>query len=178
MSIRNVFSGRVISLNLEQVTLPNGVDCTLEIVHHPGGAAAVALDGDGQVCMLRQFRHAVGGWLWELPAGKIDDEEPHLLTAQRELREEAGLIAAAWQPLGAMHSSPGVFTESVYLYLATGLTSTATARESEEVLEVHWLSLSEACAMARDGTISDAKTVIGLLRAEAIVDALALAPIP
>ena len=167
MSIQNVFNGRIIHVNLEAVTLPNGVDCTLEIVHHPGGAAAVALDEAGRVCMLRQFRHAVGEWLWELPAGKIDNKEPHLDTAQRELREEAGLLASHWQSLGAMISSPGVFTEAVHLYLATGLTTTATELESEEVLEVHWLSFADACAMARDGTISDAKTVIGLLRAEA-----------
>jgi len=169
MSIQNVFNGRIIHVNLEDVRSPNGVDCTLEIVHHPGGAAAVALDDSGQVCMLRQFRHAVGEWLWELPAGKIDNKEPHLETAQRELREEAGLIADTWQSLGAMISSPGVFTESVYLYFATGLTQVATEREAEEVLEVHWLSLAEACAMARNGTISDAKTVIGLLRAESHV---------
>ena len=176
MSIHNVFTGRVISVNLEEVTLPNGVHCTLEIVHHVGGAAAVALDDDSRVCMLRQFRHAAGGWLWELPAGMIDDKEPHLMTAQRELREEAGLIARTWHPLGAMLSSPGVFTESVHLYLATGLTHTATARESEEVLEVHWLAFSEACAMARDGTIVDAKSVIGLLRAEAHINAASLQP--
>lgn len=166
MPVHNVFNGRIIQVNLEDVTLPNGVDCTLEIVHHPGGAAVVALDSSGQVCMLRQFRHAVGEWLWELPAGKIDNQEPHLETAQRELREEAGLIADHWKSLGAMISSPGVFTETVYLYLATELTQTATERESEEVLEVHWLNFSDACAMARDGTINDAKTVIGLLRAE------------
>jgi 8-oxo-dGTP pyrophosphatase MutT (NUDIX family) len=169
MSIDTVFTGRIIHVNLENVTLPNGVDCTLEIVHHPGGAAAVALDDAGQVCMLRQFRHAVGEWLWELPAGKIDNKEPHLETAQRELREEAGLIAGNWQSLGAVISSPGVFTEAVALYLASGLTQTATERESEEVLEVHWFSFSAACAMARDGTINDAKTVIGLLRADAHV---------
>ena len=107
--------------------------------------------------------------VWEHHGLRQRVKEPHLATAQRELREEAGLTADNWQLLGAMISSPGVFTESVYLYLATGPTQGATDRENEEVLEVHWLDFAEACAMARDGSISDAKTVIGLLRAESHV---------
>jgi 8-oxo-dGTP pyrophosphatase MutT (NUDIX family) len=81
----------------------------------------VALDQADQVCLLRQYRYATGGWLWELPAGKIDDEEPPAQTARRELEEEAGREAADWRELGCMHSSPGIFTEVVYLYLARDL---------------------------------------------------------
>lgn len=84
-----VFEGRIIDVTIDRVTLPNGVECDLEVIHHPGGAAAVAVDTKQRVCLLRQYRISVSGWLWELPAGTIDDGEPHLQTAQRELREEA-----------------------------------------------------------------------------------------
>jgi len=165
-----LFRGRIISLTQESVRLPNGHEAALEIVHHPGGAAVVALDQAEQVCLLRQYRYAAGGWLWELPAGKIDDEEPPARTAQRELVEEAGREAADWRELGFMHSSPGIFTEVVYLYLARGLTPAALGHEHEEVIEVHWLPLTLALRWCVDGTISDAKTLIGLFRAQAILE--------
>jgi 8-oxo-dGTP pyrophosphatase MutT (NUDIX family) len=83
--VRTVFAGRVIRVNVETVRLPNDHVAELEIIHHPGGAAAVALDRDRRVCLLRQFRHAAGGWIWELPAGKLEPNEPPLATVQREL---------------------------------------------------------------------------------------------
>ena len=159
------FKGRVVSVSTEEVTLPNGQRTVLEIVRHPGGAAVVALNGRRQVCLLRQYRHVAGGWLWELPAGKLEPDEPPLSTAQRELAEEAGVSARDWHSLGSCLSSPGVFTERVHLYLATGIDAVATAHERAEVIEIHWLPLERACAWALDGTIDDAKTVIGLLRA-------------
>src|SRR5690606_14925669 len=105
-SSRNVFKGRVLTLNLEQVRLPNGQVAELEIAHHPGGAAVVAVDAEGRVCLLRQFRHAAGGWLTELPAGKLDGGEPPLECARRELAEEAGVSARRWEKLGEFFSSP------------------------------------------------------------------------
>lgn len=164
-----LFQGRIIHLTQEQVRLPNGHEAELEIVHHPGGAAVVALDAEDRVCLLRQYRHATGGWLWELPAGKIDNREPPLDTARRELAEEAGRKAANWRELGFMHSSPGILTEVVHLYLARDLTLTATGHEHEEVIEVHWLPLAEALAWCQDGRVSDAKTLIGLFRAQAVL---------
>ena len=89
VDVTHVFSGRVIEVNVERVQLPNGSIAELEIIRHPGGAAVVALAADNRICLLRQFRHAVGGWIWELPAGKIDNREPPLDTARRELEEEA-----------------------------------------------------------------------------------------
>ncbi len=103
----SIYQGRVIELALETVELPNGDQVELEIVHHPGGAAAVALDEQDRVCLLRQFRHASQGWLWELPAGRIDAGELPFDTARRELAEEAGLQAVDWTDLGPMHSSRG-----------------------------------------------------------------------
>src|SRR6204780_2575469 len=117
-TVRNVFRGRVITVNVETVRLPNGHVAELEIIHHPGGAAIVAIDAARRVCLIRQFRHAAGGWVWELPAGKLEPGEPPLEPAQRELREEAGTNAQNWDSLGVYVSSPGVFTEIVPLYLA------------------------------------------------------------
>jgi 8-oxo-dGTP pyrophosphatase MutT (NUDIX family) len=159
------FTGRVVTLTVDDVTLPNGHRTPLEIVHHPGGAAAVAIDDQDRVCLLRQYRHAAGGWLWELPAGKLEPNEPPLLTAQRELIEEGGVIAREWDSLGMFHPSPGVLTEKVHLFLARGLSATAAAPESGEVFELSWIPFTQAYGWALDGTIADAKSLIGLFRA-------------
>lgn len=164
-----IFHGRIIEVEVEIVRLPNGSDLELEIVRHPGGAAVVALDGEARVCLLRQYRPVIDDWLWELPAGKIDDQEPPFTTAQRELAEEAGLAAARWEGLGSMVSSPGVFTERVHLYLARELSEVPDTPHPSEIFEVHWVPLYDVLARARNGTITDAKTVIGVCRAAAIL---------
>jgi len=164
---RNVLTGRVITVNIETVRLPNGHIADLEIIHHPGGAAAVAVDEQQRVCLIRQYRHAVGGYIWELPAGKLEPAEAPLLTAQRELIEEAGCEAAHWHSLGAVVSSPGVFTETVHLFLALGLRPAKMAHEDAEVIEIHWVDLASACQRAEAGDINDGKTALGLLRARA-----------
>lgn len=169
LSVRTVFQGRIIRVNVETVRLPNGHVSDLEIIHHPGGAAVVALDAARRVCVLRQYRHAVAGWVWELPAGKLEPQESPQATASRELVEEAGSSARSWTSLGTYVSSPGVFTEIVHLYLAEGLDSVKMAPEEGELLEVHWLDLQEACRRAEDGEINDGKTVVGLLRARKLV---------
>jgi ADP-ribose pyrophosphatase len=172
-----IFQGSVIDLGVETVELPNGNQAALEIVRHPGGAAAVALDEQERVCLLRQFRHAADGWLWELPAGKIDPGETPFATAARELGEEAGVTAADWTDLGPMHSSPGVCTEVIHLFLGRGLEPVGHAHHRDEVIEIHWLPLSQALDWCGDGTITDAKTLVGLYRASALIkSALELIP--
>jgi 8-oxo-dGTP pyrophosphatase MutT (NUDIX family) len=163
------YTGRVISVTTDEVALPNGHRALLEVVHHPGGAAAVALDEAGSICLLRQYRYVADGWLWELPAGKLEPNEPPLATAQRELTEEAGVRARRWDSLGTVLSSPGVFSERLHLYLARGIMPAATAHERAEVIEVHWLPFGQARDWALDGTIADAKSVIGILRAWELV---------
>jgi 8-oxo-dGTP pyrophosphatase MutT (NUDIX family) len=174
ISQRTVFRGRIITLNLETVELPNGHVAELEIIHHPGGAAVVALDAQDRVCLLRQFRHAAQGWIWELPAGKLEPNEPPLVTAGRELAEEAGATAEQWQALGSYVSSPGVFTEVVHLFLARSLHSVKTSHEASESIEVHWVDFNAACMRAAHGEIDDGKTALGLLRAQAVLRELAL----
>lgn len=165
MSSEIVFKGRIIQLSLDRITLPNGEAAEFEIIHHPGGAAVVALDAEHRVCLLRQYRHAIGDWLWELPAGKLDNREPPLDCARRELEEEAGRQAGDWRSLGRIISSPGVFTEVVHLFLARDLAPVPVRPEAHEVLEVHWIGWSEVLAMAQRGDIVDAKTLAGLWRA-------------
>jgi 8-oxo-dGTP pyrophosphatase MutT (NUDIX family) len=161
------FRGRVVHVTVDEVVLPNGHRTELDIVHHPGGAAVVALDTKERVCLLRQYRYVADGWLWELPAGKLEVNEAPLVTAQRELIEEAGTRASEWHSLGSYLSSPGVFTEVIHLFLATALAPAARAHESSEVIEVHWVALDEARRWALDGTIRDGKTALGVLRAAA-----------
>lgn len=167
---RNQFTGRVIRVDIETVTFPDGHQFELEVVRHPGGAAVVVLDETQYVCLLRQYRHIAGQWLWELPAGKIDPGEQPLQTAQRELAEEAGLEASHWQALGSVYTSPGVFTEVVHLYLARDTRPVVIRHEAEELIEINWVKFEEALDWAKNGQINDAKTVIGLFRAAGLID--------
>jgi len=163
---RKIFTGRVIEVSVDDVQLPNGIRIPLEIVRHPGGAAVVAIDDQDRVCLLRQFRHAAGGYIFELPAGKLEPAEPPDVTARRELVEEASMSATAWSPLGTYFSSPGCFTEVIHLYLATGLRKTPGTPEQDEVFQVEWWPFETALQKALSGELTDAKTIIGILRAD------------
>lgn len=162
---REIFSGRVINVSVDDVQLPNGMRIPLEIVRHPGGAAVVAIDDQDRVCLLRQFRHAAGGYIIELPAGKLEPHEPPDVTARRELAEEASTSAENWHALGAYFSSPGCFTEVIHLYLATGLQAAPGTPDKDEVFQVEWWPFETALTKALSGELTDAKTIIGILRA-------------
>lgn len=166
LSTREVFRGRITRMTVDTVALPNGHHADLEILHHPGGAAAVVIDEQGRVCLLHQYRHAAGGRVWELPAGRLEPGEEPIDTIRRELVEEAGVKAADVRPLGVSLSSPGVFTERIHLFLARTLTHVPDAREAAEVFDVHWVPLDVAIRRALEGEIDDSKTVVGLLRAQ------------
>ncbi len=164
---KEIYEGRVIKVSVDTVDLPNGVRLPLEIVRHPGGAAAVAIDAHNRICLLRQYRHAAGGYIHELPAGKLEPGEPPEITVKRELVEEGAVSAAKWESLGAYFSSPGVFTEVIHLYLATDLTPAESAPEAGEVFEVEWWPFELAVEKASNGEFTDGKTIIGILRAAA-----------
>jgi 8-oxo-dGTP pyrophosphatase MutT (NUDIX family) len=173
------FRGRIITVTTDEVRLPNGHLALLEVVHHPGGAAVVAIDAEERVCLLRQYRYVADGWLWELPAGKLEPNEPPLDTARRELIEEAGVSARSWRSLGSYLSSPGIFTEVLHLFLATDIEPATTAHERSEVIEVHWVPFTEACEWAVSGELRDGKTAMGLMRARYVREsAAARAPSP
>ena len=163
---RLIYEGRVIKLEIESVTLPNGVSLELELVRHPGGAAVVAVDESGRVCMLRQYRHAAGGWLWEIPAGKLETGEAAGNTASRELAEEAGLHAGSWEALGKILVTPGFCDETIDLFLARNLTATKLQQQADELIEIHWMAFGDVLDKVYDGTISDAKTMLGLILAD------------
>ena len=162
---KTLYAGRIVTLHIDRVELPNGAECELEVVKHPGGAAIVALDEKRRICILRQYRHAANGWIWELPAGKLEPQELPQTTAQRELLEEAGVVASRWESLGTMLSSPSVFSEIIHLFLARDLNHVPLQHEVHEAIEVHWLPFDEVFNRAVTGEIRDAKTLAGLLRA-------------
>jgi len=166
-----IFSGKIIQVNKEKVRLPDESISDLEIVYHRGGAAIVAINEKYEICMLRQYRHAVREWVWEIPAGILEENDESILKrAQAELQEETGCSAQCWSELGVVQSSPGVFTEKVHLFLASDLTVGEQQLEQGEVLEVHWISLETAIAQIHDGLINDAKTCIAIIRAAKILD--------
>jgi len=167
---RHIYRGRIVDLRLEEVTLPNQVTVTLEIIRHPGAAAVVALDADGCVTLVHQFRHAAGGFIWEIPAGKLDPGEQPVQCAARELREEAGLVAGELIALGSILTAPGFCDERIHLFLARRLTTAAQRLDHDEVLSVSRVPLSEAIEMIRRGDIVDAKSIAGLHHAVAFLD--------
>lgn len=170
-SSEDIYDGRVISLRLDTVAMPGDGESVREVVDHPGAVGVVALDDDGAVTMLRQYRHPVGAYLWELPAGLRDvGDEPPLVTAQRELAEEVGLAAERWQLLTTSYSTPGFCTEQVGLYLAQGLSAVDrpqgfTPEHEEQDMSVERVPLEQAVQMVFDGTVCNALAVIGLLAA-------------
>jgi ADP-ribose pyrophosphatase len=171
----SIYRGKVIDLSLETALLPNGHSISLEIVHHPGGAAIVAVDEGQRLCLLRQYRHAAGGWIWELPAGKREHDEDPLVTAQRELEEEAGLRASSWQKLGTTLTTPGFCDEIIHLYLAQGLTTVAQHIEPHELLECHWIPWNQVQEWIYTGSLTDAKSIIGIHLAQTALNASHLA---
>ena len=166
---RPIFNAGVIDLGLETATLPNGLTVDLPIIRHPGAAAIVALDRDQRVAMLHQYRHAVGGTIWEIPAGCRGAGESGRQCAERELLEEAGVSAARWDHLGSLVTIPSICDERIELYLARELSHGATNHEADEVIRVEWLELARVMTMIRSGEIVDAKTIAAIYQAHAVV---------
>lgn len=168
MKTRNrttLFSGLVV--NLEQMEVEVGAKGwhTYQIVRHPGGVAVLPLHDDGTVTLIRQLRPAIDAVTVELPAGRRDHGETPESCGLRELAEETGLAAGRLESLGVLHTSPGVFDEEIHLYLATELRQGEAEPEAYEEIETVRLHLAEALEMARDGRISDGKTIVALFRA-------------
>jgi len=160
--IKEIYKGRVVTLNLETVTLPNNVTVELEVVRHPGAAAMVPIKADGTVVLIRQFRLAAGGYIYEIPAGKLHPGEDPRECAARELEEEIGYRATHMEKLGTFFTAPGFTDEVMHLFKATGLEPGTQNLGHDEVLEIIDIPLDKAIELIKDGTIRDAKTIIGL----------------
>lgn len=163
------WQGRTITLDSERVVLPNGREVELDVVRHPGATAIVPLDAEGSVILVRQYRHTVGGWLLEVPAGTLSPGEEPASGASRELEEETGLRAGTLRELGSILVSPGFCDERIWLFLATDLVAAEQRLEEDEVLALERLPLAEAERRAIAGEIVDAKSTCAILRAAALV---------
>jgi ADP-ribose pyrophosphatase len=161
---RSLHAGRVGDFGIETVRLPNGQVVDLEILRHPGASAVVPLHDDGTVTLLSQHRHAAGGSIWEIPAGKLEPGEDPAACAARELAEEASL-AGTLVRLTSILTTPAFTDEVIHLYLATELLPAAGVPDADEILRPVRMPLKEALAMIRSGAIIDAKTIVGLLLA-------------
>ncbi|MDH4085521.1 MAG: NUDIX hydrolase [Nitrospira sp.] len=160
--VRNIYTGKVVTLNVDTVKLPNGVTIDLETIRHPGAAAVVPMKDDGTVVLIRQFRHAAGGFIYEIPAGKLSPGEDPLHCAARELEEEVGYRAASFELLSSIFTAPGFADEVIHVYKATGLIKGRQQLDHDEVLEIVEMPLTAAMGKIVDGTIRDGKTIVGL----------------
>lgn len=165
---RRAYTGRVISLDIDTVRFPDGTTGDLEIIRHPGASAIVPFlsdpaGGDPTILLLRQYRYAGGGYLLEVPAGRLESGEDPRVCAARELREETGCTAAKIEHLTSILTTPGFTDERIHLFMATGITRGEASVEHDEFIEVEAVALSKALSMIENGEIVDAKTALALL---------------
>jgi ADP-ribose pyrophosphatase len=168
LASRRAYDGRLLTVDVDSVRLPNGTALELEMVRHPGAAAVVPLlsDSDAEdplVLLLRQYRYAAEGMVWEIPAGVLEPGEDPLACARRELREETGAEAEQIEHLTTVFTTPGFTDERIHLFMATGIRAGSATPNADELIEVRTLPFSRALKMIRDGEIVDAKTIVALL---------------
>lgn len=160
-----LYEGRVFKLFRENVTLNNGVTVDLDIIRHPGASAMIPMSGNDNVILIKQYRHAIGDFIWEIPAGTLDPNETPLECAKRELIEETGFSANTWQKLGEITPVPGYSNELIHIFLANDLMPAEQDLDKDEVLDVHEVPLGKAIEMIHEGAIRDSKTISGLFMA-------------
>lgn len=162
---QRIYNGRVIDLDRFLVRLPGGKMTTLEIIDHPGAAAVVPIANDGRIILIRQYRHAAGGYLYEIPAGTLNEGEKPLNCAKRELVEETGYRAGRWKKLRTIFTTPGFTNEKIHIYLASNLAPAKTKHDFDEVIEVCMFKKEAVMEMIKGRRIVDSKTIIGLYSA-------------
>lgn len=163
---KDVFKGRIFSVHVDKVRLPNGETSTREVIEHGGGAAILALDENDNVLVVTQYRYTFSRVLLELPAGKLEPGEDPAVTALRELKEETGAEPASFEPLGRILPSPGCYSERLYLYLARGLRFGEQRLDHNEFLNVSRVPFAEMVERCLSGEVEDAKTVVAVLKAK------------
>jgi ADP-ribose pyrophosphatase len=164
LSSQRIFEGKVFDVDRDRVRLPHGREVTVDVIRHPPSAVIVPVPEPGQVILIRQYRYAVNQWLWELPAGSVDEGETPEEAACRECHEEIGQLPDTVVRLGAMYPTPGYCDEEMFFFRVSGLSVPAhgAERDEDEDIEVRTFTLKEARDMVRRGAIVDMKTVIGL----------------
>jgi len=160
-----IHEGRVFTLTSENITLENGVTTDLDLLHHPGASAIVPMPDADTLVLIRQYRHAIGNYIWEIPAGTLERGEAPLACAKRELTEETGFSGNTWQKLGEITPLPGYSDERIHIFLASDLESAEQNLDSDEMLNVHNIRFSEAVEMIHRGDIQDSKTIAGIFLA-------------
>ncbi len=163
ISSQKIFEGKMLKLRVDTVALPNGETAEREVIEHPGAVAVIALTDLGELLMVRQYRHATGEILLEIPAGKRDRGENPLVCAQRELEEETGYRAKRWKELFSYYTTPGFSDERLDIIMAADLEAGEAHPDGEEFIEVVTMPVSDALRMVYQGEIRDAKTIIGVL---------------
>jgi ADP-ribose pyrophosphatase len=166
VSSKTVYRGKLLHVLEDEVRLPNGRSARREYIRHPGAAVMVPMPDPETVVLVRQFRYPLGRHFYEMPAGKIDPGEETLATAKRELLEECGYEAAEWRHMATIHPCIGYADERMELYLARQLRDVGRTPDEDEFLERVTMSFAEALRWVKEGTITDQKTVIGLLWAD------------
>jgi ADP-ribose pyrophosphatase len=174
VSTERLYSGRILNLDRDTVRFPDGSTGQLEMLRHPGASAVVPfLDDPGtddpRVLLLRQFRHAADGYIWEIPAGRLDAGESPEACARRELQEETGMRAKQLDRLTTIYTTPGFTDEQIHLFLARDMEEGDHRREADEFMELHVRRWSEATEMIRRGEIRDGKTLVALLFVQGLV---------
>jgi ADP-ribose pyrophosphatase len=162
---RQIFDGKVFDVDRDTVRMPNGREVAVDIIRHPPSAVIVPVPEPGHVILIRQYRYAVNRWLWELPAGSVDEGETPEQAARRECHEEIGQLPDTVVRLGSMFPTPGYCDEEMFFFRVSGLTVPDEAAEldEDEDIEVRTFTLKEARDMVRTGQIIDMKTVVGLM---------------
>jgi ADP-ribose pyrophosphatase len=169
-----VYEGRVFSLRQDRLRMPDGRLIQLDIVSHNGAVTVLPVDADGQIWFIRQYRHATGEELLELPAGAAEASEDPWASAQRELREETGMAAAHLERIGGFFLAPGYSTEYMHVYLATGLTPSPLPQDEDELLRIEKISARHAMRLAEEGVLQDSKSLIALFWARPYLERLGL----
>ncbi|MEG2000939.1 MAG: NUDIX hydrolase [Evtepia sp.] len=164
LETEQVYDGIIVNVRRDKVTLGDGTPANREVVEHPGGVAVFAIDDEERVILVRQFRYPMGEETLELPAGKLEKGEDPREAALRELEEETGLTPGAFYDMGVSYSSPGIFTEKIYIYFARNLKQGTAHPDEGELLKVIHMPLSELMELVEQGEIVDGKTLVGILK--------------